>query len=65
MFVLFETASGYCLFEKSDFDEVAGQLSSIQKAIGNLERFAKMIKLAAYQPFKTAEEALENIAQVA
>lgn len=65
MFILFETASGYCLFEKSDFDEVAGQLSSIQKAINNLERFSKMIKLVAYQPFTTAEEALENITEVA
>ena len=61
LFILFETASGYCLFEKTDFDESSSQLPSIQKAITNLERFAKMVKLKAYQPFKTAEEALENI----
>lgn len=65
MFVLFETASGYCLFEKEDYDEVSGQLSQIQKAIANLERFAKMVKISAYQPFKTAEEALENISTIA
>jgi nucleolar protein 56 len=32
----------------------------VQKAIGSVERFCKMIKIEAYQPFKTAEEALEN-----
>ena len=65
LYILYESASGYCLFEKEEFDETGGQLKAIQKAIPNLERFAKMIKLAAFQPFQTAEEALENITQVA
>lgn len=65
MYILFESASGYCLFEKEDFDEIGGQLKTIQKAIPNLERFAKMIKMAAFQPFQTAEEALENITEIA
>lgn len=61
LYILFEAAQGYCLFEKEEFDETGGQLKTIQKAIPNLERFSKMIKLAAFQPFQTAEEALENI----
>jgi nucleolar protein 56 len=61
LYILFESASGYALFEKEEFDETGGQLKSIQKAIPSLERFSKMIKLAAFQPFTTAEEALENI----
>jgi len=61
---LFESASGYCLFSKEEFDEAGGQLSKIQKAINDLERFTKMVKLAAYQPFTTAEEALENITAI-
>ena len=65
LFILYETASGYALFEKEDFDEVASQLKTVQKSIGNLERFSKMIKLAAFQPFQTAEEALENIRAIA
>ena len=64
LYILFETASGYCLFEKEDFDEVGGQLKQIQKAIPNLERFSKMVKLGAFQPFTTAEEALENMKSV-
>lgn len=62
---MFENATGYALFEKSDFDELGGQLKQIQKALGNLERFSKMVKLVAYQPFTTAEEALENITDIA
>ena len=61
LFILYETASGYYLFEKADYDEVGGQLTQVQKAIGNLERFSKMLKLVAHQAFQTAEEALENI----
>ena len=61
LYILYEAASGYCLFEKEEFDETGGQLKQIQKAIPNLEKFSKMVKLAAFQPFQTAEEALENI----
>ncbi len=65
LFILFESASGYALFEKEDFDELGGQMKAIQKSIGNLERFSKMVKLAAFQPFQTAEEALENVTSIA
>ena len=64
LYILYESASGYCLFSKEEFDEAGGQLHKIQKSIGELDRFAKMVKLAAYQPFTTAEEALENIMAV-
>ena len=63
MFLLYETASGYCLFEKEEYDSTGGGLAKVQKAVGELERFSKMVSLAAYQPFTTAEEALDNIMQ--
>ena len=63
--MLYESSSGYCLFEKEEFDVSGGQLSKIQKAIMDVERFAKTVKLSAYQPFTTAEEALENITAIA
>jgi len=65
LFILYETASGYCLFEKAEYDETNGSLSKVQKAIASLERFTKMVTLVAYQPFTTAEEALENITTLA
>jgi len=61
LFVLFETASGLCLFEVTEYDAAGGSLSKVQKAVNSLERFTKMVSLAAYQPFSTAEEALANI----
>jgi len=65
MFILYEAASGYCLFEKEEYDETGAGLSKVQKAVDSLERFTKQVTIAAYQPFKTAEEALENIQDVA
>lgn len=65
MFILYEAANGYCLFQKEEYDETGAGLSKVQKAVDSLERFTKMVTIAAYQPFKTAEEALENIQSVA
>ena len=66
LFLLYESASGYALFKKEEYDEVAGKVSSkVLKAVGDLERFSKMVKLQAYKPFTTAEEALENITAIA
>mmetsp|Transcript_11089 Transcript_11089/g.18583 ORF Transcript_11089/g.18583 Transcript_11089/m.18583 type:complete len:369 (-) Transcript_11089:473-1579(-) len=64
LYLLFESSSGYCLFLKEEFDVAGGQLSKIQKAINDVDKFAKMIKLAAYQPFVTAEDALDNITAI-
>lgn len=61
LFLLYETAAGYALFEREEYDEIGGELDQTQKAIQDYERFATLIKMKAYQPFKTADEALENI----
>lgn len=61
LFILYESATGYCLFEKEEFDEAGSQLPKIQKAILDMSRFTKMVKISANYSFKTAEEALDNI----
>ena len=61
LYILYESAQGYFLFVKEDYDETGGGLSKVQKAVKDLERFSKMTKLVGSHPFKTAEEALENI----
>lgn len=48
LFLLFETAAGYALFEKEEFDEVAGELEQAQEAIAKFDRFSTLIKLKAY-----------------
>ena len=65
LFILFETAAGYCLFKKEEYDETGGQLSKVQKAVNDLERFKKMVTFEAQYSFKTAEEALENMQAIA
>ena len=64
LFLLYETASGYAIFEKKEFDEHGGQLTKIQKSLASLEKFSKMVTLEAYHPFNTAEEALENMTAI-
>ena len=61
LFLLFETAAGYALFEREEYDEIGGEMEQVQSAVLDFERFATMIKMKAYTPFKTADEALTNI----
>ena len=59
LFILFESASGYALFEQTESDEIGELLEEMQNAMADLSRFSKVIKLKAFVPFKAAEEALE------
>jgi len=60
-FVLFETASGYSLFEVKDVDAVGLSTDSVQESITNMERFSKIVTLSAFKPFATAADALEQV----
>ena len=35
LFTLFETASGYCLFEVKEYDSTGAGLSKVQKAVNS------------------------------
>jgi nucleolar protein 56 len=48
LFLLFETAAGYALFEKEEFDEISSELDTVQASIFDFERFAMLVKLKAY-----------------
>jgi nucleolar protein 56 len=58
--VLFETASGYALFERLQSEEIGQKLDEVQKAVLDLAKFGKTIKLKSFAPFKNAAHALEN-----
>ena len=64
VYLLYETAAGYALFEKLELDEVSSELRQIQDSIQIFEKFSKMIKLKAFYPFITAEMALKNIKSI-
>ena len=60
-FVLFESASGYGLFELVALDEIGTKAKDVQKTISDLARFSKVMKLKAFQPFTSTAGALEEI----
>ena len=58
---LFETASGYAVFEVKLHDVVGSQTKAVQDSITDFSKFTKMISLLSFSPFKSAADALENI----
>jgi nucleolar protein 56 len=64
LFVLFETAYGYSLFERLETDEIGQGVDAVTAAMQDLGKFGRAIKLQAFLPFKNAAEALQNINEV-
>jgi len=60
MWLLFESSSGYGLFEKTEAEEVADQLPQVQQNIMSFQQFSKMVRLISFMPFTDAENALTN-----
>ncbi|KAJ1912337.1 Nucleolar protein 56 [Tieghemiomyces parasiticus] len=60
MYVLFETSSGYSLFERTGMEEIGAKLSQVQEAAGKAAMFSKVVRLVSFVPFKSAADALEN-----
>ena len=60
LYVLHETAAGYGLFNIISFEEIGALLDVTSDTATNLARFSRAVKLQAFQPFESAQEALEN-----
>lgn len=60
LFLLYENASGYALFERLESEEIGAMASEVIQAQAELARFSKLVTLKAFQPFTSAEQALEN-----
>ncbi|TFY83107.1 hypothetical protein EWM64_g917 [Hericium alpestre] len=58
--VLFESASGYAIFEVKLKEEIAASTKAVQDSIQDLAKFGKMVSLVSFSPFKSAAHALEN-----
>ncbi|KAL7429161.1 hypothetical protein ACHAXH_001418 [Discostella pseudostelligera] len=61
LFVLHEAAAGYALFEVVAFDEIGALLDGSMDTVTDLDRFSRAVKLKAFQPFESAEDALLGI----
>ena len=58
--LLFESASGYAIFEVKQHEEIGAKTDAVQKSIEDLATFGKMVSLVSFSPFKSAAHALEN-----
>eukprot|EP00887_Chlorella_sp_A99_P001864 scaffold19.g1864.t1 len=58
-FLLFESASGYALYQVDRAEELSGE--ALQATVGDLARFGKSCSLVAFKPFTSAADALEQI----
>ncbi|KAH9307285.1 hypothetical protein KI387_035196 [Taxus chinensis] len=54
LYLLFEFASGYGLFEAYGNDEIGQNTDAVQDSVVDLNRFGKVVKLVAIQPFGSA-----------
>ncbi|KAJ1498023.1 snoRNP complex protein nop56 [Coelomomyces lativittatus] len=62
--LLYETPSGYALFQRGELDEIAQETHQVQSSLTNLAQFGKALSLMAFYPFKSANDALENMNDV-
>ena len=60
-FLLYESASGFGLFEVTNFDEIGNSVDELQQSNIDVSRFGKNVKLIAFKPFTSAANALEQI----
>lgn len=60
LYLLYESASGYALFETHGLDEIGQNADAIQESVTDLTRFGKVVKLLAFSPFTSAADALEQ-----
>lgn len=61
MHVLYEHSAGFALFRVAEFEELAAFLPQVEESVTDLQRFNSVVALIAFQPFKSAVVALENI----
>ena len=60
LFTLLESAAGYALFEVISMEEIGSMLKNTVESVTQLERFSRAVKLKGFQPFLSAQEALDN-----
>ncbi|XP_073219879.1 nucleolar protein 56 isoform X2 [Cicer arietinum] len=61
LFLLFEAANGYALFEAHGIDEIGQNTEAVRNSVTDLNRFGKVVKLRSFNPFTSALDALEQV----
>jgi len=60
LYILFESASGYGVFDVVESDQIGQLLSKVQQSITDPRKFSEIVKMKGFQPFVSPEDALEN-----
>jgi len=63
--VLFEHAAGYALFSVKEFDEISSLLPQVENSITDVSKFQSVVKLEAFQAFRSGINSLENVNAIA
>jgi len=58
---LYESASGYALFQRLENEEIGQLLDRVQQSVLDLGLFRKMVSLVSFCPFLSSDDALENM----
>ncbi|OAF71827.1 Nucleolar protein 56 [Intoshia linei] len=61
LFILFEHATGYALFDVVEFEEIGFLEGNIEYNVTDYSRFKSVVKLTSFLPFKGGLNALDNI----
>lgn len=63
-YILYESASGYALFERTGGEEIGERNISVQTQLQDYKKFSKDVHLRSFLPFTSGENALLNINDV-
>lgn len=61
LFLLYEFASGYSLFNCHGLDEIGQNTEAVRNSVSDLSRFGRVVKLVGFSPFDSALDALNQI----
>ena len=59
--MLFESSSGYGLFETLDADVIGESIEKVQETTQSADKFGRVVKLHGFKPFTSAANALEQV----
>ncbi|CAN8321995.1 unnamed protein product [Cochlearia groenlandica] len=60
-FLLYESSSGYGLFEAHGLDEIGQNTEAVRSSVSDLSRFGRVVQLTAFHPFESALDALNQV----
>lgn len=61
LYLLYESSSGYGLFEAHGLDEIGQNTEAVRTSVSDLSRFGRVVQLTAFHPSQSALDALNQI----